>query len=134
ARGAHRRWGAPRRSDGHDPVPGSVALMSDLPSSPAVRRSLGLFDAVCVGVNGIVGGGVFAFPAQAAALLGPGSIVAVLFCALLCLPIASVFADLGRRFDRAGGPYLYARTAFGADIGFAVGWITFVSAIVSWAA
>ena len=38
---------------------------------------------------------------------------------LLCL------AEVASRFTEAGGPYLYVREAFGRDVGFQAGWLTF---------
>ncbi len=50
------------------------------------------------------------------------------------LPIALCFAEASSRFDDHGGPYLYARAAFGADAGFAIGWMCWVTEVVSLAA
>ena len=36
--------------------------------------------------------------------------------------LALVFANLGRAFPRTGGPYAYARRAFGDFIGFQTAW------------
>src|SRR5262249_4643077 len=35
------------------------------------------------------------------------------------------FAEVASRFDGPGGPYVYAREAFGPLVGFEVGWLTF---------
>ena len=52
----------------------------------------------------------------------------------LCFLIALCFAEVGGRFHRTGGAYVYAREAFGDFIGFEVGWMTCCVAVVSWAA
>jgi len=44
------------------------------------------------------------------------------------------FAEVGSRFRDPGGPYLYARTAFGPLIGFQVGWLRWLSALASFSA
>jgi amino acid transporter len=44
------------------------------------------------------------------------------------------FAEVGSRFDAAGGPYLYARTAFGPAVGFHVGWLLIWTRLLSGAA
>jgi amino acid transporter len=41
--------------------------------------------------------------------------------------VALCFAEVGSRFTQTGGPYLYARVAFGPAIGFIVGWVTWVT-------
>jgi amino acid transporter len=41
--------------------------------------------------------------------------------------IALCFSEVGSRFDRSGGPQLYASIAFGPVVGFTVGWLLWVS-------
>jgi len=54
--------------------------------------------------------------------------------AALLAPVALCFAEASSEHDRAGGPALYAHTEFGPDWGFAIGWLCWVTMIVSWAA
>ena len=97
-------------------------------------RPLGFFDVACIGVNAVVGSSIFLFPGRLAALLGPASILAFGLTALLLAPVALCFAELSARHDGHGGPYLYAREAFGPDAGFAIGWMCWMTEIVSFAA
>jgi amino acid transporter len=100
-----------------------------------VKRALRLPSLVALGVNGIVGVGIFFVPKEvAAALPGSRGLLAYVAVTLLLLPTGIVFARLGRAFPEDGGPYLYARAAFGARTAFAVGWLTYVSALFSTAA
>ncbi|MCU0246944.1 MAG: amino acid permease [Bryobacter sp.] len=62
-------------------------------------------------------------PATVALLLGPASVWAYLAAGGAAILIALSFAEAGSLFDRAGGPYIYAREAFGDFIGFEVGWM-----------
>jgi amino acid transporter len=48
--------------------------------------------------------------------------------------IVLCFAEAGTRFREAGGPYAYARTAFGPFVGFEVAWMMWVTRVVSQAA
>src|SRR5213079_122644 len=43
-------------------------------------------------------------------------------------------AEVASRFTEAGGPYLYAREAFGRAVGFQAGWLTFWIRVASAAA
>lgn len=88
----------------------------------------------CIGVNAIIGSGIYLFPGKLQASLGPASIVAFILTGALCLPVALCFSALGRTEERSGGPYRYAQLAFGPSIGFVVGWSAWVTAVVSWAA
>lgn len=99
-----------------------------------MRRALTTFDMTCIGVNAIIGSGIYLFPGRLQESLGPASIVAFLLTGALCLPVALCFSALGRTEDRSGGPYRYAGLAFGPAVGFVVGWSAWVTALVSWAA
>jgi APA family basic amino acid/polyamine antiporter len=106
-----------------------------LPSSAAhPARSLSLLDAVGIGVNGIVGSGIYLLVAPLAAAGGGASALGVIACGLLCVLIALCFAELSSMFDRSGGPYIYARAAFGGAIGFGVGWFGMATGILGLAA
>jgi amino acid transporter len=100
----------------------------------SVRRALTSFDITCIGVNAIVGSGIYLFPGKLTASLGAGSIVAWLVTGALCLPLALTFAALGALEDRTGGPVRYAELAFGRGVSFIVGWSAWVTSVVSWAA
>ena len=99
-----------------------------------VGRRLSLFDVLCIGVNAIVGSGVFALPDDMHREMGGWSPLAFALCAVLLMPIALCFSELSARHDDTGGSYLYARNAFGTQVGFIVGWYCWVSTFVSWAA
>jgi len=99
------------------------------------RKPLGLPSLLALGVNGVVGVGIFFAPREVAqAIPGWRGLSAYVAVTLLLLPTGLVFARLGAALPRDGGPYLYARAAFGPNAAFAVGWITYVSALFSTAA
>ncbi|MCK6536771.1 MAG: APC family permease [Polyangiaceae bacterium] len=101
-------------------------------STAVARRSLGFGSLLALGVNGIVGVGIFFAPSEVAALVPGAAGIAVYGVTALCLlPIALGYAALGRRFSEDGGPYVWARAAFGPSAGFAVGWVAYVSALFS---
>jgi APA family basic amino acid/polyamine antiporter len=98
-------------------------------------RPVGAFQLLALGVNGIVGVGIFFIPATVAATAPGGAAVAVFaLVGLALLPAAVTFATLGRRFDEDGGPVVFARAAFGDRVSFLVGWVAYVSALFSAAA
>ena len=99
-----------------------------------LSRSMNLFDVVCLGINGIVGAGIFLLPGKLAAVTGSFSILIFVICGLLCLAIALCFAEMGGIYQETGGAYIYARNTFGPMIGFMIGWMMWLSAIIGWAA
>ena len=80
----------------------------------AVRR----WDLLALVLNSIVGAGIFGLPSRVYALAGTYSLLAYLVCSIPVILIILCFAEVGSRFKATGGPYLYARTAFGPLIGF----------------
>jgi APA family basic amino acid/polyamine antiporter len=98
-------------------------------------RPLGPLSLLSLGINGIVGVGIFFAPAEVAREVpGTAGVWVYLLTAAAMLPIASGFAALGGRFDVDGGPYVWARAAFGIRFAYFVGWVTFVSSLLSVAA
>jgi amino acid transporter len=99
-----------------------------------LKRELRLVDVVALGVNGVIGSGIFFLPGEAAAVLGPAAVLAYLVSTVLCTLLVLSFAEVGGRFDGTGGPMLYGQAAFGDTVGFLVGWITWLVRVASWGA
>ena len=98
-----------------------------------LRRELGRWDLTAVGVNQVIGGGIFALAAGLAANTGSWAPWLVAAVAVASLLIALSFAEVGSRFDGTGGPYLYTRAAFGRFPAFEVGWMMWFTRAASWA-
>jgi APA family basic amino acid/polyamine antiporter len=95
-------------------------------------RPLGQASLIALGLNGVIGVGIFFIPSSVAAHVpGTGGAFVYLLTALACLPIALSFGRLAPRFAEDGGPYVYARAAFGPWAAFVTGWLTYVSAVLS---
>lgn len=90
---------------------------------PQLIRAIGRWALTAAVINSVIGSGIFGLPAPVAALVGPWSPVAVLIAGCSIFIIVLCFAEVGGRFDQAGGPYLYTREAFGPVVGFQVGWL-----------
>ena len=85
-------------------------------------------------INGIIGAGIFGLPAKTFSLIGTYSLFAFIACALVVTLIILCFAEVGSRFDDTGGPYLYAREAFGPTVAFEVGWLIWLARLTAFAA
>jgi amino acid transporter len=90
---------------------------------PTLRRALGRWDLTAIGVNQVIGGAIFLMPSQVAAQIGGWSPIAFVLMGFASMTVALCFAEVGSRFERTGGPYLYTRAAFGRFAGFEVGWM-----------
>ena len=118
------------------PLRPDAALRLDLSSGTAASREAeasGLLRGisrpllVALIVNAVIGAGILGLPGRAFAVAGTWSLLAWVLCGILIGAVALCFAEVGSRFTQTGGPYLYARVAFGPMIGFIVGWVTWVS-------
>jgi amino acid transporter len=88
-----------------------------------LRRALGRWDLTAIGINQVIGGAIFLVPSQVAAQIGAWSPIGFVLMGIATLAVALCFAEVGSRFDRTGGPYLYTRAAFGRFAAFEVGWM-----------
>ncbi|MFI2206524.1 APC family permease [Streptomyces sp. NPDC020192] len=78
-------------------------------------------------IGSIIGTGVFALP-SALAPYGPISLVAFVAVTLGALALALTFGALSKRVPASGGPYVYAREAFGEFAGFLNAWSYWITA------
>ncbi|MEO8748761.1 amino acid permease [Dermatophilaceae bacterium Sec6.4] len=96
-------------------------------TAPAGDRGMGLTQSTALIVGSIIGVGIFSLPYSLAAY-GPISLVALGIATVGALAFAVLFAALTRRMPADGGPYAYARTAFGNVIGFGNAWTYWITA------
>ncbi|MGW4075327.1 APC family permease [Streptomyces asiaticus] len=93
----------------------------------APTAPLGLPAASALVIGSIIGTGVFALP-SALAPYGPISLVAFIAVTLGALALALTFGALSKRVPASGGPYVYAREAFGEFAGFLNAWSYWITA------
>jgi APA family basic amino acid/polyamine antiporter len=96
-------------------------------SEQAESNRLGLLGATALVVGSIVGVGIFNLPTSLAGY-GPITLVSMGLTTIGALALALLFASLSRRMPADGGPYAYARTAFGNGVGFANAWSYWITA------
>ncbi|WP_106322651.1 amino acid permease [Actinoplanes italicus] len=99
----------------------------DKAAPAAETRSLGLPQATALILGTIIGVGIFNLPYSLASI-GPISIVAMVLTTVGALALALLFARLSKRMPADGGPYAYARAAFGDGVGFANAWSYWITA------
>ncbi|MEU4209486.1 amino acid permease [Streptomyces sp. NPDC026206] len=93
--------------------------MHDTDGTPA--RRFGLPTATALVMGNIIGGGIFLLPASVAPF-GTVSLLAFGVLTIGAIALALVFGRLAERDPRTGGPYVYAREAFGDFAGFLSAW------------
>lgn len=85
-------------------------------------------------VNSIIGSGIFGLPTLITRQLGAAGPLAWIAAAVFSGIIMLCFAEVASRFTATGGPYLYARVAFGRFTGILMGWLTWLVRLASAAA
>lgn len=85
-------------------------------------------------INTIIGAGIFGLPAKVFAQIGSYSLLAFVLCAVIIALVVLCYAEVASRFSATGGPYLYAKEAFGSAVGFEVGWLYWIVRVATFAA
>ncbi len=97
-------------------------------------RGISRWSLVAIVINSIIGAGIFGLPSKVAALIGSYSLFAFLICTVIIAFVVLCFAEVSSRFTETGGPYLYAKEAYGSLIGFQVGWLFWIARVTTFAA
>src|SRR5690348_444755 len=90
-------------------------------------HQFGLTAAIALIVGSIIGVGIFNLPSSLAAY-GPITLISMALTTVGALAFALLFAALSRRLPADGGPYAYARVAFGNRLGFTNAWSYWITA------
>ena len=93
------------------------------PPGQQLLRAIGRWSLLALAINSVIGSGIFGLPAVVAALIGRSSPFAVLLAGAGMGVIMGCYAEVASHFQEAGGPYLYARAAFGRFMGIQTAWM-----------
>ncbi|MER5493890.1 APC family permease [Streptomyces sp. NPDC002490] len=100
----------------------------------SMKRRLGLFDAVVIGLGSMIGAGIFAALGPAAGAAGSGLLLALALAAVVAYCNATSSARLAALYPRSGGTYVYGRERLGDFWGYLAGWAFVVGKTASCAA
>jgi amino acid transporter len=100
----------------------------------SLNREIGHLGFSAISINGVIGAGIFALPAVAAAHSGLFSPWIFIICGVLILTIVLSVARAASFFSSTGGPIAYATHAFGPFAGFQAGWLLVLARVASTAA
>ncbi|CPR06991.1 putative transporter [Mycobacterium bohemicum DSM 44277] len=87
-----------------------------------LRRSLGVFDAVVIGLGSMLGAGIFAALGPAARAAGTGLLLGLAVAAAVAYCNATSSARLAALYPTSGGTYVYGRKRLGEFWGYLAGW------------
>jgi len=97
-------------------------------------RAIGRWTLTGLVLNAIIASGIFGVPSVVASFVGAASPIAYLFAAAGVGVVMACFAEVASRFRQAGGPYLYAREAFGRFAGIEIAWLAWLVRLTAAAA
>jgi APA family basic amino acid/polyamine antiporter len=87
-----------------------------------LKRHLGVFDAVVIGLGSMIGAGIFAALTPAALAAGAGLLLSLALAAVVAYCNATSSARLAARYPQSGGTYVYGRERLGDFWGYLAGW------------
>lgn len=96
-----------------------------------LQSQLTLFDVTNLVVGAIIGADIYVASTFGAQYLGPFSLIVWVIAGLMAIVIALCFAQCASLLPKVGGPYAYAREAWGPFAGFIVGWSLWLAEWVS---
>jgi basic amino acid/polyamine antiporter, APA family len=110
---------------------GSSLPVTKEQSTSGLVRTIGRWSLAALMVNTMIGASMAGLPSLIAAHLGRYSPAAYLIAAAGIGVVAACLAEVASQFREAGGPYLYARVAFGQFTAIQIGWLTWLTRIAS---
>lgn len=91
----------------------------------SLRREISLMGLTMIAIGSCVGSGIFLTPADSMKALGHSGWVLLVWAigGLITFLGAITFSELGSRYPKSGGVYVYLKEAYGDIFGFLYGWI-----------
>jgi APA family basic amino acid/polyamine antiporter len=89
----------------------------------SLKKTLGAFDLVLLGIGCVIGTGIFVLTGIGAAkYAGPGISLSYFFAAVACMFAALAYAELAAMVPVAGSAYTYSYAILGEFVAWLVGW------------
>jgi basic amino acid/polyamine antiporter, APA family len=105
------------------PIAEAIRDLEGAPGATTLRRVLGPFDLVLVGVGAIVGGGIFVVTGNAAAqFAGPAIVLSFLIAGAGCALTGMCYAELAAMIPASGSAYAFTYAALGEAAAWIIGW------------
>lgn len=93
-----------------------------------LRRSLGLWQTVLLGIGIMIGAGIYVLVGVAGAQAGDALWLSFLIGAILAILTGFTYAELTSMFPNAGSSYFYSKQAFGSRrLSFLLGWFLIIA-------
>ncbi|GGX07984.1 amino acid permease [Undibacterium macrobrachii] len=87
-----------------------------------LKRQLGWFDLMMLGVGAIIGTGIFVLTSVAANKAGPGMMYSFVIAGFVCALTALIYAEIAAMVPVSGSAYTYSYAVLGELVAWIVGW------------
>lgn len=102
----------------------SVALIQKEAKGHALKRTLGKWNLVSLGIGCIIGAGIFVMTGTAAANhAGPALVLSFIFTGIACAFVGLCYAELASVLPISGSAYTYAYATLGEVLAWVMGWL-----------
>lgn len=95
------------------------------------KKGIGFPSVVLLGINGVIGGGLFLLPSTMYKQGGQYVLLAIALAGISATLIAMHYAVMSSRIDEDGGAWVYTKRAFGHYPGFLVGWFGWLFGVIT---
>lgn len=95
------------------------------------KAALSFNSVLLLGINGIIGSGIFLLPGTLFKAAGWASLATIGSAGLATLVIAMNYAAMASKIDEDGGAWVYANQAFGPHAGFQIGWFSWFLGVIT---
>lgn len=95
------------------------------------EKLLSPFAVFLLGINSIIGSGIFLLSGHIYSNAGIYSLLAILAAGLSTLVIAFSYANMSKLYPQSGGAFVYAKSTFGPFAGFIIGMLTWMLGVVN---
>lgn len=102
----------------------SVSQIQAEAQSHSLKRSLGKWNLVSLGIGCIIGAGIFVMTGTAAANhAGPALVISFVFTGIACAFVGLCYAELASVLPISGSAYTYAYATLGEVLAWVMGWL-----------
>ena len=99
-----------------------------------LKKTLGAFDLIILGVGAIIGSGIFTVAGIAAIESGPALVVSMILASLACVFSALCYSEFAAMIPASGGAYTYTYATMGEFMAWIIGWVLMLEYLVGYIA
>ena len=99
-----------------------------------LKKTLGAFDLIILGVGAIIGSGIFTVAGLAAIESGPSLVISMILASLACVFSALCYSEFAAMIPASGGAYTYTYATMGEFMAWIVGWVLMLEYLVGYIA